>query len=93
MNLGRAIKLCRNQRGHSQATLAGMAKISVSYLSLLERNERDPSLSTVQTIANALGVPLSIIAFLGADIGELKGLPDDLHKNLAATALLVIHDK
>ena len=58
MNLGKAIKLCRIQRGLTQAKLAEASEISVSYLSLLERDLRDPALSTMVAIADALNVSL-----------------------------------
>ena len=36
MNLGRAIRLCRLERGVNQSALAERADVSVSYLSLLD---------------------------------------------------------
>ena len=86
MNLGKAIKLCRTQQDLSQAQLAELAGISVSYLSLLERGKRDPSFSTVQDIASALGVPLGILVFLAADKDEL-GMSPELSEKLAYAAL------
>ncbi|MBN0726767.1 helix-turn-helix transcriptional regulator, partial [Pseudomonas aeruginosa] len=53
MNVGQAIRLCRTQRGVSQSTIANRANCSVSYLSMLENNKRDPTLSTVTRIAEA----------------------------------------
>ncbi len=87
MNLGQTIKMCRSRRGLTQAELAKRAEFSVSYLSLLENNERDPSLSTLQRIAIALDVPISILFFLAAERGELAGLGEDLAGRLAKTAL------
>ncbi len=91
MNLGRAITLCRKQRGYNQAKLATLAGISISYLSLLERNERkDPSLSTIQTLAEALNVPSGILFFLAADKTELSGLPSELQEKLSHAALIML---
>ena len=67
MNVGQAIKLCRTRRGISQADLARQAECSVSYLSMLENNKRDPTLSTMTKIAHALRIPVGIIFFLGAE--------------------------
>jgi len=50
MNLGKAIKLCRVQKNTNQKELARLANISVSYLSLFERNKRDPNFSTLKNI-------------------------------------------
>ena len=74
MNLGQAIKLCRTRRGVSQADLARQAECSVSYLSMLENNKRDPTLSTMTKIAHALRVPVGILFFLGAEGGDLDGI-------------------
>ena len=93
MNVGRALKLCRSQRGMTQADLAKGAGFSVSYLSLLEQNKRDPSLSTVEKIAHALNVPFSILIFLAADKGELSGIDEDLAQRLALLTLTFLeHD-
>jgi transcriptional regulator with XRE-family HTH domain len=87
MNVGKAIKLCRTQRGLSQSELANIAGISVSYLSLLERGKRDPTFSTVEGIANALGIPVSILVFLAANDEEMSGLSSELREKLSYTAL------
>lgn len=57
--LGRAIKMSRVGADLTQGELAEKAGISVSYLSLLERGKRDPSVSTVCKIAEALEIPPS----------------------------------
>jgi transcriptional regulator with XRE-family HTH domain len=93
MNLGKSIQTCRMQRGLSQADLATNAGISVSYLSMLENTKRDPTVSTVQKIANALGVPIEILFFLGAEQGELAGIDKDLAGQLALAALGLLNEK
>ena len=93
MNLGGAIQMCRIRRQLSQAKLARLAGCSVSYLSMLENSKRDPTLSTVQGIADALQVPLEILFFLGADKGSLSGIDRDLAGQLAMTALEMLNEK
>lgn len=90
MNLGKAIKLCRTQRNLTQSDLAERARISVPYLSLLENGKRDPNLSTIENIASALNVPMSILLFLAADNTELDGISPDLAGRLSYTALRLI---
>ena len=90
MNLGKAIKLSRIRRELNQSELAKKAGISVSYLSLLERGKRDPSFSTVEGIANALEIPVSILVFLGANDDEVSGLDSELREKLAYAALKLI---
>lgn len=51
------LKFTRQQRKLSQQALAERAGISVSYVSMLEREQRTPPLETVETLAKALQVP------------------------------------
>lgn len=67
MNLGSAIKQCRKVKKISQTELANLSGLSVSHLSLIESNKREPSVNAVNVIANALGIPLSVLVFLAAD--------------------------
>jgi len=65
----------------------------VSYLSLLERNERkDPALSTIQNLAEALRVPTGILFFLAAEESELAGLPPELQEKLSFAALRLLNE-
>lgn len=73
-----------------QKDLARAAGISISYLSLLERNERDPSFSTVQRIAAALGVPVNILVFLAAEPHELSGLDQSLVEKMSFIVLTLL---
>lgn len=88
--LGRAIKLCRTQRNMSQSDLAEAAQLSVSYLSLVERGKRDSTLSTIEAIANALGVPVFILVFLAASEEEIAALDSKLREKLSDAALQMI---
>lgn len=90
MNIGRAIKLCRTQRGTKQADLAAAAGISVSYLSLLERGQRDINFTTLENIAAALKVPVSIITFLASDNSDLENISPELAAKLSHVALKLI---
>lgn len=67
MNIGKTIRLYRIQRGLSQSELANRALISVSYLSLLERNKRDPVLSTLEHICRALDIPFVLLVLAASD--------------------------
>ncbi len=90
MNIGKAIKLCRVQRGLNQRDLAERADISTSYLSLLERGHRDPTIGTVESIAEALNVPLTIIFFLGTNHEDSPTLGKELSEKLSRLALELI---
>jgi transcriptional regulator with XRE-family HTH domain len=56
------LRAARMQKKLSQEALAAKAGVSVSYVSMLERGERNPPLDTLEALANALGVaPLSLL--------------------------------
>ena len=91
MDIGKAIRICRAHKGLTQAQLAKKAGLSVSYLSLLENGERDPAMSKIENISNALGVPMSILLFLGSGRQELAGvLSDEAIEKLAYAAIRLI---
>ena len=87
MNVGQAIRLCRTQRGASQRTIAIRASCSVSYLSMLENNKRDPTLSTVTKIAEALRVPVGLLFVLASDQNELGAIDEHFADQLMQSAL------
>lgn len=68
MNIGSAIESCRKLKHLSKTALARRAEVSVSYLSLLEKGDREaPNLVVLENIAKALGLPLSLLLFLASD--------------------------
>ncbi|MDK4536580.1 helix-turn-helix domain-containing protein [Kingella kingae] len=90
MNISKAIKLCRNQKGFTKTKLAENANISVSYLTLLEQGKRDPNLSTLERICQALQVPTTVLMFLAADSDEKARMSTELSEKLAVLALSAI---
>lgn len=84
MNIGHAIKLCRQQRKLTQAELAERVGVSTSYVSLLERGHRDdPSISSLEKLAKGLDIPITLLLFLAADDAELAGFSSDLRDKLS----------
>lgn len=90
MKLGKAIRLCREHRGISRTSLASKAELSVSYISLLEQDKRDPNLSKVKRIANALEVPMSILLFLAVDKREFESINLEMAEKLSLLTLKLI---
>lgn len=60
--LGRAIRELRTKKGESLEALAGEAGITKNMLSLIERGEGNPSWTTVEGIADALGTSVADLA-------------------------------
>ena len=59
--IGRKIRICRDEKGIKQETLAEMVDISVSYMGAIERGEKLPKLDVFIRIANALDVSSDIL--------------------------------
>jgi transcriptional regulator with XRE-family HTH domain len=87
MNISKALKLCRTQKGITKTELAEKADLSISYLSLLEQGKRDPNLSTINRLCIALNIPASIFMFLASDVNELNGISKELAEKISLTAL------
>lgn len=90
MKIGKALKLCRSAKDLSLETVAGRAGISVSHLSRIENQKREPTVPMASKIAVALGVPMPIVVYLAADAGELTGLDKRAEKQFADLALDLI---
>lgn len=86
MNIGRAIKLCRTQRGWTQSQLAIVADVSFSYLSMIERNKRDVTFSTLVRIAKAVNMPLVLLLAFAMESREREQLEEDLRGKLINAA-------
>lgn len=55
----RLIKQLRLEKGLSQEELSGLAGLDRTYISLLERGKRSPSLITIEKLTSALGIGAS----------------------------------
>jgi transcriptional regulator with XRE-family HTH domain len=57
ISVGRAIRLIRETRRLKAKDLAEAAELSLPFLSLIETERREPSLTALRKLAKALGVP------------------------------------
>ncbi|HXE46682.1 MAG TPA: helix-turn-helix transcriptional regulator [Conexibacter sp.] len=71
---GQVLRRVRRERDLSQEALADMAQLARNHVSELERGRRDPGLTTLVQIADALGLGL----------GELFALFDEERGRLAS---------
>ena len=90
MHLGKAIKLCRVHKGISRSELASTTELSISYVSLLENNKRDPNLSKLHKISSALDIPISVLLFLASDKNEFESINPELAEKLSLLTLKLI---
>jgi transcriptional regulator with XRE-family HTH domain len=57
--MGMRLRKLRKARKMSQAALAERAHLTRAYVTRLEAGRQDPSLSTINALARALGVPMT----------------------------------
>lgn len=58
ISFGRKVQALRLRRGISQERLAHIVGVHRTYLGFVERGERNPTLTKIEKIAKALGVPI-----------------------------------
>lgn len=58
-NLGQKIRLARQRAGLTQEDLAARISRTPESISNIERGQQEPGIKTVQSLAKALGLPLS----------------------------------
>lgn len=59
LNIGQKIRAIREQQGLSLRALAARCGLSVNAISLIERGETSPTVSSLQLLANTLQVPIT----------------------------------
>jgi DNA-binding XRE family transcriptional regulator len=62
LTLGQRVRAARQARGVSQTTLAAEARVSQGYLSQIERDLREPTLSVAARLARALRMSIDELA-------------------------------
>lgn len=57
--LGYNVRNTRKKRGLTQEKLSELCELDPTYISMIERGKRNPSFTTLVTLAKNLGCPLS----------------------------------
>ena len=84
MNIGKSIKFIRVAADIKQGQMAQRLDVSQNYLSLLENNKAEPSLSLLKKISKVFNVPIGFliveenVSFESKD-PELDGIYKELH--------------
>ena len=74
--MGKTIKFLRIAKGLKQAELAERLKVSTNYISLIENDKREPSLSFLKELAKILDIPIGIL-FLELDMSKKEVSPQE----------------
>lgn len=80
MNIGKTIKALRESKKIKQKELSESCKLTVSYLSQIENNKKDPSISVLRKISNILEIPLPIIFFMSLDETDIPDSKKEFYK-------------
>lgn len=68
----RELRRARTEAGISQEELAHRAGKSIRYISLLESRKHQPSLATLKSVCDGLGVSMSVfVAKIEANLGSV----------------------
>jgi XRE family transcriptional regulator, regulator of sulfur utilization len=74
--IGKTIKFLRIAKGLKQSVLAEQVKVSTNYISLIENDKREPSLSFLKELATVLDIPVSLL-FLELDMSKKEVSPQE----------------
>ncbi|MBI5840552.1 MAG: helix-turn-helix transcriptional regulator [Chloroflexi bacterium] len=74
--IGKTIKLLRISKGLKQSDLAERIKVSTNYISLIENDKREPSLSFLKELASSLDIPVGLL-FLELDMSKKEVSPQE----------------
>lgn len=89
INIGTAVKTCRSAKRMTIKETAARVGISPIYFSKLEAGTTMLNLNILNRIGDVLGIPGSLIMFMGTKPEEGK-LTDELHQKLSTLTLKLI---
>lgn len=87
IKFGKAIRLYREKAGLSQATLARKVDIVAHYLSAIENDRKEPSVSLIRTIGRKLKVAPEVLFWESVQLE--KNLPREDRKTIELAKVLV----
>jgi transcriptional regulator with XRE-family HTH domain len=67
MDYGKALKIARAIKDIQQAEVAVKADLDPSYVCMLEKGKRKPSLGTIERLSGALGIPTHLFSLLATE--------------------------
>lgn len=94
--IGEVLREIRQRQGRTLREVSHLARVSLGYLSEVERGQKEASSELLASIAHALDVPLSVVLRLVSDrLAEAEGVlvPDTVPLELAAAYATRIPDE
>jgi transcriptional regulator with XRE-family HTH domain len=87
LNIGQQIRDFRERERLTVVELGELVGYTGGYISMIERNLRDPRMSTLESVSSALHVPLLALLIAGASEEELSWLGEKACTRLKKSAL------
>jgi len=92
MDLGTVIRNIRKQKGLTQSVFSSQCGITQTYLSQIEGNLKEPNLSTLKSISEALNVPLPIIFFLSMNEEDISPEKRQAYEIVSPSVKSLVHE-
>lgn len=92
MNLGKTINNLRRKQGIKQGELAQRSNITQTYLSQIENNLKEPNLSTIKQISDALNIPLPYLFFLSMDESDIDESKREAFKIISPSVQSLVNE-
>ncbi|HDS4101805.1 TPA: helix-turn-helix domain-containing protein [Proteus mirabilis] len=90
LNIGLAMKKCRDARNLTLQEMAEKSGLTKSYLSRIENSQRDPTISALEKISLALDIPLNLLILLSEDDKDNRF--NDINEILKSTIMDVLYN-
>ncbi|MDO5661214.1 MAG: helix-turn-helix transcriptional regulator [Brachybacterium sp.] len=87
--LGDVLRDARRAQGRTLRQVSSDARVSLGYLSEIERGQKEASSELLASVTEALGLPMSFVLREVADrvaVGEGVAIPDTVPESLASVA-------
>jgi len=91
MKFGSTIKQLRKRQGINQQFLADRLGITQTYLSLLESDQKTPSINLITSLSEELKIPPSILAYLTLNKEEISKNKHDAFEKINPLIEDLIH--
>lgn len=92
MQIGYKIRELRQKKGFKQVEFAKSCGLSQSYLSLIEKGKKEPTLSILKRVASILEVPTPVLVFLSLDKSDIDDSKKEAYQSLEPSIKELISD-
>ena len=92
MKIGATIKRLRKEKGIRQIDFAKQCRISQTYLSQLENDNRNPTVDVLERISKALNIPYPVLSFLSLTEETVPEEKREVYKKMEKVMFGLVED-